>query len=159
MSLMAPVQQLWQRASKREQRLLSLAAAVLAGGLLWWVGVAPALKVIKAAPSQQVALEAQLQQMKQLQTQAKDLRALAPLSSGDARLALEQSLKSLGSSAQMAVQAERVTVTLTNVAPELLAQWLATARQNARLAPKEARFKRNDKGGWDGTVVLQLPGG
>jgi general secretion pathway protein M len=97
--------------------------------------------------------------MKQLQAQAKDLRALAPMSSGDARLALEQSLKSLGSSAQMAVQAERVTFTLTNVAPELLAQWLATARQNARMAPKEARLKRNDKGGWDGTVVLQLPGG
>jgi general secretion pathway protein M len=158
MSLMAPIQQFWQRASKRDQRLLSLAAAVLAVGLTWWVGVAPALKVIKAAPAQQLALDAQLQHMKQLQAQAKDLRAVAPLNSADARLALEQSLKSLGTSAQMAVQAERATVTLNNATPDLLAQWLAAARQNARMAPKEAHLKRNDKGGWDGTLVLQLPG-
>jgi len=158
MKLVVPVQQLWQRASSREQRLLSVAAIVVALGLLWWLGVAPALKVIKAAPGQQLALDAQLQTMKQLQTQAKDLRAQAPLTAGDARAALEQSIKSLGAGAQMVVQAERVTVTLTDVAPDLLAQWLAAARQNARMAPKEAHLKRNGKGGWDGTLVLQLPG-
>jgi general secretion pathway protein M len=158
MSLITPVQQLWQRTSKREQRLLSLAAAVLGVGLLWWVGVAPALRALKAAPAQQMALDAQLQTMKQLQAKAKDLRALAPLTAGDARLALEQSLKLLGAGAKMVVQSERVTVTLTNAAPDALAQWLAAARQNARMAPKEAHLKRNDKGGWDGTLVLQLPG-
>lgn len=158
MSLMTPVQQLWQRASQREQRLLSLATLVLALGLLWWVGVAPALKVIKAAPAQKLALDEQVQHMKQLQAQAKDLRATAPLTADDARAALEQSLKPLGASAQMVVQAERVTVTLNNVAPDLLAQWLATVRQNARMAPKEAHLKRNAKGGWDGALVLQLPG-
>lgn len=158
MSMIAPVQQLWQRASKREQRLLSLAAAVVVVGLIWWVGMAPALKVIKTAPAQHLALDAQLQTMKQLQAQAKDLRAQAPLTAEAARAALEQSLKSLGAGAQMAVQAERVTVTLKDVAPDLLAQWLVAARQNARMAPKEAHLKRNDKGGWDGTIVLQLPG-
>lgn len=158
MSLLTPVQQVWRRASKREQGLLSLAAAVLGLGLLWWVGMAPALKVIKAAPAQHLALDAQLQTMKQLQAQAKDLRAQVPLTAETARAALEQSIKSLGANAQMAVQAERVTVTLTDVAPDVLAQWLAAARQNARMAPKEAHLKRNDKGGWDGTLVLQLPG-
>lgn len=158
MKLIVQAQQLWQRASKREQRGLSLAAAVLVLGSLWWVGVAPALKVIKSAPAQQLALDTQLQTMKQLQAQAKDLRAQAPLTAEGARTALEQSLKPLGASAQMAVQAERVTVRLNHVAPDVLAQWLATARQNARMAPKEAHLKRNDKGGWDGTLVLQLPG-
>jgi general secretion pathway protein M len=158
MKRMALVQQLWQRASKREQRLLTLAAAVLAVGLLWWVGVAPALKVIKSAPAQELVLEGQLQHMKQLQVQAKDLRAVAPLTVADARTALEQSLKPLGASAQMAVQAQQVTVTLNNVAPDVLAQWLAAARQNARMAPKDAHLKRNAKGGWDGTLALQLPG-
>jgi general secretion pathway protein M len=157
MSMITPVQQVWKRASKREQGLLSLAAAVLGFGLLWWVGMAPALKVIKAAPAQHLALDAQLQTMKQLQAQAKELRAQAPLKTEAARAALEQSIKSLGASAQMAVQAERVTVTLTDVAPDVLAQWLAAARQNARMTPKEAHLKRNDKGGWDGTLVLQLP--
>jgi general secretion pathway protein M len=155
---MAPVQQLWRAAAPREQRLLILAAAVVAVGLLWWVGVAPALKVVKSAPAQELALEAQLQSMKQLQLQAKDLRAQAPLSAADARTALEQSLKALGASAQIGGQAERLTVTLNNAAPDLLAQWLAAARQNARMAPKEAHLKRNAKGGWDGTLVLQLPG-
>lgn len=158
MSLMAPVQRLWQRASKREQRLLSLAGAVLALGLTWWVGVAPALKVIKAAPAQQVALDTQLQTMKQLQAQAKELRAQPPLTSDGARAVLDQAFKPLGTNAQMVIQSERVTLTLNNLAPDLLAQWLAAARQNARMAPKEAHLKRNDKGGWDGTLVLQLPG-
>jgi general secretion pathway protein M len=158
MSLLSPAQHLWHRASKREQRLLSLAATVLALGLLWWVGMAPALKVIKTAPAQHFALDAQLQTMKQFQAQAKDLRAQAPLTAEAARAALEQSIKSLGANAQMAVQAERVTVTLTDVPPDSLAQWLAAARQNARMAPKEAHLKRNDKGGWDGTLMLQLPG-
>jgi general secretion pathway protein M len=158
MSLMTPVQQLWHRASKREQRLLSLAAAVLGLGLLWWLGMAPALKVIKAAPAQQMALDAQLQTMKQLQAQAKELRAQAQLTAEGTRAALEQAFKPLGTSAQMVIQSERVTLTLNNLAPDLLAQWLAAARQSARLAPKEAHLKRNDKGGWDGTLVLQLPG-
>jgi general secretion pathway protein M len=158
MSMIAPVQQLWQRASKREQGLLSLAAAVVVVGLIWWVGLAPALKVIKAAPAQNLALDAQLQTMKQLQAQAIDLRAQAPLTAEGARAALEQSVKSLGVGAKMAVQAERVTVTLNDLAPDLLAQWLSVARQNARMAPKEAHLKRNDKGGWDGTLVLQLSG-
>jgi type II secretory pathway component PulM len=58
----------------------------------------------------------------------------------------------------MAVQAQQVTVTLNNAAPDVLAQWLAVARQNARMAPKDAHLKRNAKGGWDGTLALQLPG-
>lgn len=157
MSALAPVKQLWRRASKREQRLLLLAAAVLALGLLWWVGVAPAWRILRVAPAQHLALDAQLRQMQQLQVQVKDLRAQTVLSADEARLALAQLLKPLGKSAQMLVQVERVTVTLTNLAPDALAQFLAAARQNARLAPKEAHLKRNAQGGWDGTLVLQLP--
>ena len=157
MSALSSVRQRWQRTSTREQRLLMLAAGVLGVGLLWWVGVAPAWRTLRAAPAQHLALDAQLRQMKQLQSQAKDLRAQPVLSAGDARLALEQSFKPLGKSAQMVVQVERVTVTLTNAAPDTLAQCLAAARQNARLAAKEAHLKRNALGGWDGSLVLQLP--
>jgi len=157
MSGLAPVKQLWRRASKREQRLLMLAAAVLGLGLLWWVGVAPAWRALRAAPAQHLALDAQLRQMQQLQAQVKDLRALTILSADEARLALEQSLKPLGKNAQMLVQVERVTVTITDLAPDALAQFLAAARQNAHLTPKEAHLKRNAQGGWDGTLVLQLP--
>ncbi|MDD2808159.1 MAG: type II secretion system protein M, partial [Rhodoferax sp.] len=63
----------------------------------------------------------------------------------------------LGANAKLVVQAERVTLTLQNTAPQDLAQWLANARQNAHMAPLEARLTRNTTGGWAGTLVLRLP--
>ena len=147
----------WRSVSPREQRLVWLALAVLLLALLWWVALAPALKVLKTAPQQHVALDAQNQQMQRLQAQALALRAQPAMPADVARSALEASLKPLGASAQMVVQVERVTVTLKAVAPDALAQWLATARQNARMVPTEARLMRNPAGDWDGTVVLQLP--
>jgi len=102
-------------------------------------------------------LDAQLQQMQRLQTQALQLRAQPLVTADGARQALEGSLKPLGTSAQMVVQVERVTVTFKAVAPDALAQWLATARQNARMVPTEARLTRNAAGAWDGMVVMQLP--
>lgn len=157
MSALTDLQQRWRGVSAREQRLLLVALAVVALALLWWVAVAPALKVLKSAPQQHLALDAQNQQMLRLQAQALALRAQPVVRPDDARRALEASLKPLGTSAQMVVQVERVTVTLKGAAPEALAQWLATARQNARSVPSEAHLKRNAAGTWDGTVVLMLP--
>lgn len=157
MSALAKLQMRWRTVSPREQRLVKLALGVLALALLWWVALAPALAVLKAAPQQHQALDAQNQQMQQLQAQALALRAQPVISAMEARRALEDALKPLGASAQMVVQVERVTVTLKGVAPDALAQWLATARQNARSVPTEARLTRNPAGAWDGTLVLQLP--
>lgn len=157
MSLLTNLQNRWRSVSPREQRLLLLALGVVGLALLWWVAVAPALKVLKTAPQQHAVLDAQLQQMQRLQTQATSLRAQPVVSADNARLALEASLKPLGASAQMVVQVERVTVTFKAAAPDALAQWLATARQNARTLPTEARLVRNAEGNWDGVVVLQLP--
>ncbi len=149
--------QLWQRASRREQRLTLLATALVVVSLLWWLGVAPAWRTLRAAPKQQLALQAQLSQMRQLQAQAKDLRAQAGMGFDEAHDALVQTLRPLGDSAPMTLQAERVTVTLKQVAPAALAQLLADARQNARLKPTEAHLKRDALGRWDGTLVFQLP--
>lgn len=157
MSALTTVQNRWRSLPVREQRLLVLALGVVSMALLWWVAVAPALKVLKAAPQQHAALDAQLQQMQRLQAQALSLRAQPVVSADDARKALEASLKPLGTSAQMVVQVERATVTFKAAAPDALAQWLAAARQNARLVPTEARLTRNAAGAWDGMVVLQLP--
>lgn len=157
MSALTELQGRWRSVSPREQRLLLLALGVLLLALLWWVALAPALKVLKTAPQQHLALDAQHQQMQRLQAQALVLRAQPLMTATEARSALEASLKPLGDSAQMVVQVERVTVTLKAVAPDALAQWLATARQNARTVPTEARLMRNAAGAWDGTVVLQLP--
>lgn len=157
MNMLNKLQTRWQSVSRREQRLLWLALAVLALALLWWVAMAPALKVLKTAPQQHLALDAQLQHMQQLQAQAQALRAQPLISAAQARSALEDSVKLLGSGAQLVVQTERVTLTLKAVPPEALAQWLASARQNAHLAPLEAHLTRHATGGWDGTLVLQLP--
>ena len=157
MSALTKLQARWRNVSPREQRLLLLALGAVALALVWWVAVAPALAVLKTAPQQHAVLDAQLQQMQRLQAQATSLRAQPVVPADDARQALEASLKPLGASAQMVVQVERVTVTLKAAAPDALAQWLATARQNARTLPTEARLTRNAAGAWDGVVVLQRP--
>jgi general secretion pathway protein M len=157
MTALTDLQSRWRNVSPREQRLALLALGVVLLALLWWVALAPALKVLRTAPQQHLALDAQNQQMQRLQAQALALRAQPLITVGEARSALEASLKPLGDSAQMVVQVERVTVTLKAVSPDALAQWLATARQNARTVPTEARLTRNTAGAWDGSVVLQLP--
>jgi len=156
MSALTELQSRWRSVPPREQRLLLLALGVVALALLWWVALAPALKVLKTAPQQHLALDAQNQQMQRLQAQALALRALPVVSAEEARSALEASLKPLGASGQMVVQVERATVTLKGVSPDALAEWLAVARQNARTVPAEAHLTRNAAGAWDGSVVFYL---
>jgi general secretion pathway protein M len=157
MSQMNAVAQWWQRVSPREQRLIQVAAAVLGLSLMWWLGLAPALKVLKLAPAQHQKLDAQLQTMQQLQAQTQNLRAQKALTANEAKELLTQSLKPLAEHAQMALQAQRVTISLKQLAPDALSQLLATLRQNARMAPTEAHLQRNAVGTWDGSLVLQLP--
>lgn len=157
MSALTELQGRWRSVSPREQRMLMLGLGVTLLALIWWVALAPALKVLKTSPQQHVVLDTQTQQMQRLQAQAMALRAQPLMTADEARSALEASLKPMGESAKMVVQVERVTVTLKAVAPDALAQWLATARLNARMVPTEARLARNAAGDWDGTVVLQLP--
>jgi len=157
MSAWTDVQQRWRSVSRREQRLLLLALGVVALALGWWLALAPALAVLKTAPQQHLALDAQMRQMLQLQAQVQALRAQPVINPVEAHRALEASVQSLGSSAQLVLQMERAIVTLKGVAPEALAQWLAAARQNTHLVPSEAHLTRNLAGNWDGTLVLPLP--
>ncbi|MCF8159583.1 MAG: type II secretion system protein M [Polaromonas sp.] len=158
MNLPLQLQTRWRSMPAREQRLALLMLAMVSLALLWWLALAPALAVLKAAPAQHRALDGQLQQMLRLQAQAKALQAQPVLSVGETRLALEAALKLLGPGAQMTAQVDRVTVTLKAVSAAALAQWLATARQNAHSAPVEAHLVRNPAGSWDGTLVLYLGG-
>jgi general secretion pathway protein M len=158
MNLLRQLQVRWRGMPAREQRLALLALIVVSLGFLWWLALAPALAVLKAAPAQHRTLDGQLQQMQSLQAQAKVLQAQPMLSANETRLALEAALKPFGSAAQMTVQLDRVTVTLKAASAAALAQWLATARQNAHVAPAQAHLVRNPAGGWDGTLVLNLGG-
>lgn len=146
----------WTSVSRREQQLLLVALALLLGAALWWVGLAPALATLRAADKQHQLLEAQLQQMQRLQTQAKTLQAQPQMSFVEARRLLEASVKPLAGTAQLAVAGERVTITLKGISADALAQWLTQARLNARAVPSEARLVRSAAGTWDGTLVLNL---
>lgn len=158
MTLLRQLQTRWRSMPPREQRFAVLVLTLICLALLWFLALAPALAVLKAAPAQHRALDSQLQQMQRLQAQAKALQAQPVLSADQTRLALEAALKPLGAGAQMTVQVDRATVTLKAVGARALAQWLATVRQNAHAAPFEAHLVRNPAGGWDGTLVLNLGG-
>lgn len=151
-----PLAARWAAMATRERQLVLLCVVLVIAALLWWVALAPALAALRAAPAQHKLLDAQLQQMRALQAQAKTLQVQAPLALDDARRALEATVKPLGPAAQMVVAGDRVTLTLKAVAPDALAQWLAQARLNARAVPAEAKLAGNGAGGWDGTVVLNL---
>ena len=156
MRLPSSVQARWQSVSRREQRLVLVALAVVAAALLWWVTLAPALNTLKAAEKQGLVLDAQLQQMLRMQAQAQTLKAQPKLMMEDSRRILEASLKELGAGAELSGAGERVMVSLKGAPADALAQWLSSARQNAHAVPTEAHLVRNPNGAWDGTVVLLL---
>ena len=146
----------WQALAAREQNLLRLAAVLVSCTLLWQLGLAPALKVLRAAPAQQASLDGQLLQMQRLQAQARALQAMSTLDAPAQRKALEAAIKPLGAAAQLSGQADRLTVTLRSVNAQALAQVLAAVRHNARLLPQEVHVQRTAARVWDGTLVFQL---
>lgn len=153
-----PVRAQWARLAPREQRMVLAAVLLVSAAVLWWVGVAPALRTLRAAPTQHAELDAQLQRMRSLQAQAQALQTQPSLGYDEALRALELTIRQrLGTTARYSIAGERVTVTLAGAAPDALAQWLSQARVNARALPGEARLKRNAAGLWDGTLVMTLP--
>lgn len=156
MSFFAPLEAHWKTISVREQRLLLAALALVVGAALWWLALAPALSILRSAPTQHRVQDAQLQTMRSLQAQAQLLQAQPPLSPSESRRLLEATVKALGTNAQLNVLGERATVSLKGTSAEDLAQCLAQARLNARTLPVEAHLVRNTDGTWDGTLVLTL---
>jgi general secretion pathway protein M len=148
----------WTGMAEREKTLTAAACALVGLALVWWVGVAPARATLKTAQAQHLQLDVQLDKMRQLQAQAQALQAQPKPSYDDANRALEVAVRErLGSAGKLLIQGDKITVTLTGVAPDTLAQWLAQTRANARVLPSEARLIRNAKGTWDGTLVLAMP--
>lgn len=159
-----PLATAWARMEARERRLVALAAAVVGLALLWWLGLAPALRTLRAADDQRAALQVQAQQMQQLKAEAEALKALPRMSRDEALRALEGAVKQrLGDTGQLSVVGDRANVTLKNTPADALAQWLADARINARATPVDARLTRgaNAAAGapvlWSGTLSLGLP--
>ena len=148
----------WAGLAPREQALVAAAAALVALALLWWLAIGPAVSTLRSAESEHRALDAQLQQMRRLQAQARAMQAQPKLNHDEAMRQLEAAIRQqLGTSARYAIAGDRVTITLTNTPAQALTQWLSQVRANARAIPGEARLTRNAGGGWDGSLVLTLP--
>ena len=150
-----------QARTPREHLALRLMAGLLALWLLWSLAFAPAWRTLNAAPARQAALQPQLDAMRALAAEAQALRqgenAQTPARAQRLR-ALEQSTQRLlGGSAQLQATAEQVTLTLRDVTPTALAQWLQEARINARMLPTQVQLERVGPPAqprWQGTLVL-----
>lgn len=174
----------WTGLAARERQLVVAAALLVTLALLWWVALAPALRTLAQAPAEHARLDAQLQQMAALQTQAQALQGQPRAHREEALRALDSALRqSLGNTAQMqASGGEAVGVALRAAPAESLGNWFTQARANARALPREVHLTRSQiapaasaagtaPGGtaapapagdparirWDGTIMLSLP--
>jgi general secretion pathway protein M len=160
---LAPLGQRWSALARREQNLLLLAASVVLLALLWWLALAPAVHSLRTAPARHAAAELELRNMLQVQAQA-ELRQQPQSNSADARMQLEQSLKTeLGSSAQL-----RWRNRADQPDPDRRAGTGPLAGSGARQQPSVAEMKLNRILGegadgaaitrWSGNLLLELPG-
>ena len=156
----------WQTLAPREQHLVRAAAALVALALLWWLALAPALHTLSSAPARHAALDAQLQHMHALQTEAEVLKNAPRADPDNALRALQTSVtERLGPSARLALSGDRATLTVKNLSADTLALWLVQARSNSKAVPQEAHWTRSNapadaahpSAHWDGTLVLALP--
>jgi general secretion pathway protein M len=147
----------WRQLKLSERRLILTATWLIVAALLWWLAIAPALKTLKEAPAQHRALDTQLQNMRTLSAEAKNLQSQPKLGLDDAQKALQSTVtQRFGATAQLNLTGERASLTLKNANAQEIALWLTQARVNARALPSEAKLNRLGDV-WDGTMVLTLP--
>ena len=153
----AQARAIWQRLASREKTMVTLAGALIAVALLWWMALAPALQTLRTSAAEQARLQNQIQQMQRLQAQALALQSQPKPSRDDAIRALQSAVAQwLKASGQLNLSGDQASLMLKGAAPEALAQWLVQARVNAHVVPSEARLTRSDAG-WNGTLALGLP--
>lgn len=176
-ALRSALSQAWAQRSPREQLLLGLGALVLALATLWSMALAPAWRTWQEAPARQASLDAQSQQMLQLQAQAKTLQKPSPITRAEALAWLENNLAELGPEARISLQGERASLSLNAAPAEALARWLSQARERAQALPVQAQLQQGTAAKdakaltpakastdsnaeavlWRGTLVLRLP--
>jgi general secretion pathway protein M len=152
---LAPMQRWWRARAARERLLLALGAAIVAAVLLWMVAAQPAWQTLRQAPAQIEKLDAQLQGMRALAEETKQLRAAPAVAPEQAAAALKGAAERLGAKAKLSMQGDRAVLTLNALEPSQLVSWLAEVRSGARARPLEANLTRVG-GGLSGTLVLGM---
>lgn len=148
----------WAALGAREKRLVIAAGALLAVALLWWVGLQPALQTLRATPPRIAQLDEELRQMRGLAAESQQLKNAPTIGQNQAGRALQAATERLGERARLSLQGDRATLTLTGVPPEAMLGWLNEARSAGRARVVQAQLTRSGEG-YNGTVVLTLPGG
>ncbi len=155
----------WQafaaRLAPRERVALLTAAWLLGVLLVWSVAIAPAWRVLQSAPERQARLLPQAHAMRSMAAEARALRAseaALPADWSERLRALEAtSSRLLQDQVQLSPTGEQVSVTLRDVSPTALAQWLQEVRAGARLRPVRTQLERTGTPAavrWRGTLVL-----
>ena len=150
--------QRWGALAERERLLLIVGSTLLAGALLWWLGLAPALRSLRTAPGQIDAIDGQLQDMQRLAAEVRELRAQPVITLSQAQAALTAAGQRLGDKARVTLQGDRAVVELIGLDGEALGAWLAEARLGARARVVEAQLNRTPQGRYSGRLVLALAG-
>lgn len=146
----------WAALAPRERLMVRVAASIVALGVGWLTLVQPALSTLRQTPPRIDAIDAQLQQMQHLASEARELRAQPPVQPEQARAALQAATDRLGANAKLVVQGDRAVLNLNGVPGPALVAWLGEARSAARARPDEARLTAG-AGGYVGTVAVTLP--
>lgn len=147
----------WHALSAREQGALSAGAVVLALLLVWLVLLAPALRTLAQADTQQADLQRQLHRMQTLQAQAVALQDQPRVGREQQLRALELTLAPLGVAARLDPQGGQAIVTLQQVPAATLAHWLQQLHTQAHLQPSQAKLQRQAAtSAWTGTLTFAL---
>ncbi|QEA13370.1 type II secretion system protein GspM [Comamonas flocculans] len=161
MKALASARSAWGALAPRERTLVRAALGVVLLGLLWGLLLAPPLKALRSSAERHARVDAQWQQMQQLQAQAEQLKAAPRQDEVDAPAQLRQSSQALlGAGATLSISAGRATVVLTDVPAAALASWLAQLRASAQALPEQVQLKQvpgDEAPRWSGSVVLTLP--
>jgi general secretion pathway protein M len=151
----------WNQLALREQRLLVVAAALLAVVLVWSILLAPALRTLKAAPAQNTMLSTEMERMQALQTRARQLQTKPALSPKESLKALQAATAELGKSATLQVVGDQATLTVKQLSASSLAPWLSPG-SGVGLSPTDVQLQRSTGATeplWSGTLVFSLPAG
>lgn len=145
----------WQQLGERDRRAVTWGAILLGLALLWWVGLAPAIKAWREVPARIATERATLQRLKDMAQEAQALQAQARAPNEASALErLRQTSTLLGEQAQFTAQGDAVLVTLAAVPAEQWTSWLAQVRLNAQLKPSQVRLRAAPDGTWSGTLVF-----
>ena len=147
----------WKARAPRERIALGVMALVVGLFLIWALLVGPALNTLRGAPAQLVELDGQLQQMRTMAAEVRDLRGTTPVAAAQAGLAIKAAAERHGDKVRLSLQSDRALVTLQNASPEQLRALLVEARSSARARPVEAQLTRTPAG-FTGTLVFSLGG-